>query len=426
MSKQNKSEIEKALDDMKLIQEALNSNTKEILRSTAKEEIDAIVKESLTEDEEEDFEEVDVETDDLGDETETDDSELETDDLGDDLSLDDLSGEYETDLPDELDMTMASDEDVIAVYKKLTGSDEIEIVKDNNDLKVNVNEPGEFIVKMDDGTEISGDDELELDLEDSEDVEPIYEVELDETTNIDGTKAPVGSEDDNWAGDNLDGGFDEDKPHAKGEGPMVMKEDDESEEEICEDDESVEENLGHTRGYAGRQGAKKVGAAHHPKPKNEAVQKRVNENRKGRNDLVNEVQGKFKTLITETKQLKNKNEEYKKALGKFRNMLAETVVFNSNLTYVTKLFVEHSTTKEEKQQILKRFDENANTLKESKQLYKSIVNELGNKTSITQSINEKVDKKVTSSSSKMVNETTAYVDKETSRIKDLINRVENR
>ena len=38
-------------------------------------------------------------------------------------------------------------------------------------------------------------------------------------------------------------------------------------------------------------------------------------------------------------------------------MLAETVVFNSNLTYVTKLFMEQTTTKDEKQGILKRFDE---------------------------------------------------------------------
>jgi hypothetical protein len=35
--------------DIKKIQEALNANTKEILRSVAKEEIDSVVKESLME-----------------------------------------------------------------------------------------------------------------------------------------------------------------------------------------------------------------------------------------------------------------------------------------------------------------------------------------------------------------------------------------
>ena len=44
-----KSIIEEALLDITNIQNALNANTKEILRSVAKEEIDGLVKESLTE-----------------------------------------------------------------------------------------------------------------------------------------------------------------------------------------------------------------------------------------------------------------------------------------------------------------------------------------------------------------------------------------
>jgi hypothetical protein len=38
----------------------------------------------------------------------------------------------------------------------------------------------------------------------------------------------------------------------------------------------------------------------------------------------------------------------------FRGQLVETVVFNSNLTYTTRLFMEHATTKSEKQDIIKR------------------------------------------------------------------------
>ena len=44
-----KSILEEALLDVKKIQEALNANTKEILRSVAREEIDGMVKESLEE-----------------------------------------------------------------------------------------------------------------------------------------------------------------------------------------------------------------------------------------------------------------------------------------------------------------------------------------------------------------------------------------
>ena len=43
-----KSILEEALLDIKNIQSALNANTKEILRSVAREEIDGVVKESLT------------------------------------------------------------------------------------------------------------------------------------------------------------------------------------------------------------------------------------------------------------------------------------------------------------------------------------------------------------------------------------------
>ena len=50
MADKDKSIIERAILDAKRIQEALNANTKEILRSVAKEEIDGIVKESLQED----------------------------------------------------------------------------------------------------------------------------------------------------------------------------------------------------------------------------------------------------------------------------------------------------------------------------------------------------------------------------------------
>ena len=49
----------------------------------------------------------------------------------------------------------------------------------------------------------------------------------------------------------------------------------------------------------------------------------------------------------------------------------KVAVFNSNLAYATRLFTEHSTTKQEKINILRRFD-NVKSLKESKGLYKVI------------------------------------------------------
>jgi uncharacterized coiled-coil DUF342 family protein len=130
-------------------------------------------------------------------------------------------------------------------------------------------------------------------------------------------------------------------------------------------------------------------------------------------------------MLTETKKLKAENDEFRKALKEFRNKLVETVVFNSNLTYVTRLFMEHSTTKNEKQDIIKRFDEEVTSLKESKRLFKTIANELGNRKPINEAIENKITKEVTTGASKQLNESTVYVDSSTKRIIDLMKRVEN-
>jgi hypothetical protein len=89
------------------------------------------------------------------------------------------------------------------------------------------------------------------------------------------------------------------------------------------------------------------------------------------------------------------------------------------------LFTEHSTTKAEKQSILKRFDDISN-LKESKKLHKTIAVELENRKPISESVESKIIKEATTSISKQLNESTAYVDPSTKRIMDLINRVEKR
>ena len=64
---EKKSILEEALLDIQKIQNAINANTKELLRSAAKEEIDGVVKESLMD---EVYEEEEVETDEVGGETE--------------------------------------------------------------------------------------------------------------------------------------------------------------------------------------------------------------------------------------------------------------------------------------------------------------------------------------------------------------------
>jgi septal ring factor EnvC (AmiA/AmiB activator) len=65
-------------------------------------------------------------------------------------------------------------------------------------------------------------------------------------------------------------------------------------------------------------------------------------------------------------------------------------------------------------------------LKESKRLYKTIANELETRKPISESVENKIIKEATTSTSRQLNESTAYVDPSTKRIMDLIHRVEKR
>jgi hypothetical protein len=441
---EKKSIYEEALLDVKKIQEALNANTKEILRSVAREEIDGLVKESLENEdlyeeeevkddesasdsdesdsdtessdeveakgEEDDEEEVEVDTDsDESDDETIDAPEVGLDDEDDDqemgMDADDALG------GDEIDMTSASDDDVIAIYKKLSGEDEIEIVGD--EVHLNISEPGEYIVKKGalgiggssamDSDEMSMDDEsdeMAIDNEMSMDSDEMSmdsdEISMDDESDDDEMMYEIAMDDDDMVSE-------EDE---------MMKEEDEEEEDVVE--EKIKSGIGMSVGsHSNLPDIKTKG----PGVKTESIAAKK---------VIAEGEAKYKKLLTEAATLKAENEEFRKALKKFRNMLVETVVFNSNLSYVTKLFMEHSTTKDEKKQIIKRFDDEVTNLKESKRLYKTIANELATRKPINESIENKIIKEVTTSSSKQLNEATAYVDPSTQRIKDLIKRVENK
>ena len=122
--------------------------------------------------------------------------------------------------------------------------------------------------------------------------------------------------------------------------------------------------------------------------------------------------------------LREKNEEYRKALNVFRNKLNEVAVFNSNLAYATRLFTEHSTSKQEKITILKRFD-SVESLKESKNLYKVIKDELSS--SKTQQVNESIERTIQKSPStgSAINliESKTYENPQFMRMKDLMSKL---
>jgi len=369
-------------------------------------------------------------------------------DLDTDLDLDlDLDGDDELELDlepmemelgmgdDVLDMTMASDSEVVTVFKKLGPDDEVEVVKDSDGIHLTDNETGaEYLIKealdeMDDYDMTEGcENSLDEDCGDTDDEEVMYEIEMGDDENLEemwGSKSHEFKREHGQRRGDVGGHYKDD------EGPTGGDEDDykrrdgskigdvaghykdyESPFNMSEDDEDpLEED--HT--LARTKGRQRKGG-HRNRQTSESRIPRKPLSRKPKTNTVAESKMK-----KEYEELKSKNNEYKKALNIFKDKLNEVALFNTNLAYVNRLFTEHSTTKKEKMEILKRFD-GTESVKESKSTYKVIKTELDRKTPISESVENKVTKTVKSSKSDL-NESTAYVDPQITAIKDLMKRI---
>ena len=430
--------VEEALLQMENLQEAITNNAKGILASTMKEEISELVKESLEEEVEmseaeteetvevSEQEEVDLEVDvededddiedaledlglDMGDDMESDnDEELEmgdeemlmTDLPGDDLEVDD---EEEVLLP--LDLTAASDDEILKVFKAMGEDDGIIVKQDGDDVHLSdADTDAEYVIQLGESEEqmeeVSEEDHMEEGV--------VYEIEIGEED---------AHEEDMSEGDYGGNKGDESKSHRD-----YMEEEETSEGDYGgnKGDESkshrdYESNEGETTETA------RSNASLRKYPNAKSAPEEVKTYAKGR---LRPAVRENKELKTEVQQLREKNEEYRKALNVFKNKLNEVAVFNSNLAYATRLFTEHSTTKQEKINILRRFD-GVETLKESKSLYKTIKEDLGGKETdvVTESVQSKVTKTPTKGSANNLIESKTYENPQFLRMRDLMSKL---
>jgi hypothetical protein len=127
-------------------------------------------------------------------------------------------------------------------------------------------------------------------------------------------------------------------------------------------------------------------------------------------------------LNEQVETLKTQNDEYRKALVLFKDKLNEVAVFNANLAYATRLFTEHSTTKQEKLEILKRFD-TISTITESKNLYTTIKADMETKKPISEAAVEKIASSPSSSATEMLSESKAYENPQFARMKELMRKI---
>ena len=394
-----KSILEQALLQVQTLEEAVKQNAKGILASTMKQELNDLLKESLEEEEETEIpvdeqpaDEVnpDEEGDDMSDDdataddAEADDAENDTDldnepskgidslDSGDDESEEGADDEASfgdfgsddidsegEDAEDVMDMTDASDEEVLKVFKAMKPEDGIVVKKDGDNIEFGTGED-DYIIKLDN--------------EDLEEESPMANDELP----VDGEELPVDGEEDEEAIYEIE-----------------MDEEEEEEEEVAEED---------VKEIEATEAARTIGAdVRAPQGKKYKA---------GRHEMNEEVEN-----------LKKQNAEYKKALVLFKDKLNEVAVFNANLAYATRLFTEHSTTKQEKLNILKRFD-TVSTMNEAKSLFNTIKTELGGKTTVTESVVNKISNAPsTSSSQEVLAEAKAYENPQFKRMKDLMSKI---
>ena len=473
-----KSLVEEAIIQIKNLEDVVAENAKGILQSTMKEEINQLVKESLTEQDEEgdEIEDTDVDSEDMDDDVELDDME---DDETDNLEDDEMDSEFMDDEEEPvIDLTGEMDTDeVLRVFQLMGPDDEIIVQKDNSNnisLKDNkTNKEYMIVQESEEGFDYESENEL-YEFEDDE-----FEFSSDDDNDDEDVKSiidKVFSTNEQYKEDDEEE-MDEDDIVYEIEMDDEEEMDEEEEEEDEEDfdlDSVMEAKSFKAKGLGlGNPNKKKIYSA---KPNQEGgfktVKKTANKTMgtgnakkgfsyKDGENLDGEFKVKPNTKKVETKEaartygngsksgrglrkgitpnrnlnlenvnnrevqvLREKNEEYRQALNVFRNKLTEVAVFNSNLAYATRLFTEHTTTKTEKINILKRFD-TVETIKESKNLYQVIKDELSN--TKTQPMNESIERNLNKapSTGSAVNliESKTYENPQFLRMKDLMTKL---
>jgi hypothetical protein len=543
----NQREVEDALFQIKNLEESLQRNAQGILSSTMREEINSLVKESLKEqDEVEDEEEVEVDIEDTDTDNEefTDDDEYAIDNMGDEEMM---GQEVMPSDDDTVDLTQASDSEVLRVFRAMGDNDGVIVKRDDNMIHLSDNENNaEYIIQLSESMDDMGDMPRMMSRK-SREMEEMdmgnmssYEDEEDDFEDDDFENLSFGSEDDedeDEFGDympmnKLDMGirekgmlnqdpmggkfqsnrFDDEEGFDDEFDYMSLGEEEEAlnpeqmayagistetteniyelelddEDGMFDEEDFSNEEKYHSMMEAKGFKAKGVGMGNASKYRMskkpnmdggfKTVKKTANktmgtgrpkfeykegENLKGDFNVKPsrkkmETPSKMETkeasrtygngsksgrglrkgitpnrnLTLENKRelelLRGKNDEYRKALDLFRTKLNEVAVFNSNLAYATRLFTEHSTTKQEKINILRRFD-NAETLKESKNLYRTLKSELdspkASENTITESVQRRVEITPSTGSAANLIESKTYENPQFLRMKDLMTKI---
>jgi hypothetical protein len=421
MAQTRKSIIDEAFMEAESIERAFKVNSKEILAHTMGSEIEAMVKESLEGSndlkEDEDDENVDLELDmdsdyeaglDAGDDLELGDE----DDMDMDFDLDDenMDMDSEEDL-EVIDLTGEDDDTVVTVFKKMAPEDEIEVVQTGDGVEIKDNATGaEYRIDLGGSNMGSDEDDMDMDFEGMDMDSDEEEIDMDfEGMDMDSDDDDMDSDDDDME-DDMEDEMTEEVVYE------IYMDDDMEDDEEEEIEEASRTNSSVTSNKVGnRKGSDRNVNRMTVRQQNESKTPQISMLTKENKVLKN----KISSIESENETLKEDYNKMVDALKEFRQKLNEVAIFNSNLTYTVRLFTEHSTTKDEKVDIIKRFDD-AKSLKESKNIYKNLVKEISKTTApIRESIDKKLNETKSSGSSTEITESKVYVDPQLEKMKKL-------
>ena len=375
------------------IREGIEKNANHVLRSTLKEDLEAIVRKGLNEMEDENSNDM------LGDSNPTDLDVMgaDSEEITADSDIDPTLGV--DDEPEVIDLTDAPDDEVIQKFDLMNPTDEIEIVQTpSGGIQINIEPKSE-----------EGGENLNLPTEpkmgDEIDMEKNPEMGSEENPKMDSDELKSDEEDETIKEENKEAVYE------------IEITDDETMEEKHMNNKEIEEDVMHVAAKSHMK---------HANPKTKELQESLVVTRKKLHTLMAENKNKSEELTkvnSLVEDFKLVEGEYKTAIGKLKNQLQEVALFTSNLTYAVKLMTENSTTKDEKLDILKRFD-SAKTLTESREIFNSMESLFtASKVTPEKTLEERVLSTNKASGSTKINESTAYKNPQLERMLDIIGKI---
>lgn len=411
--------IKQLMEDKEALSSKLEATTKDTLREILNESVNKELRNILNESDEDDFEEEEVTTVEEPKETETsiEDTDVE-DDVEDEVDVDtdteepvssEETGEEDVwgDLEDlkgedgEYDLTGMDKEEVIKVLKVMNPeTDGVRIVKNaNGSVTLTDDETDrEYLITTDGMQQDSAANEYEFEMEGFDDIE--------ESVN-----EGLGCSED-YQEDTVE--YEDEYP----EDEMDFELEVDCDGEDCQVDEAMttQEEGPYNRG---------VGMVHTNTNSKAAKGRNASAGGKKISSTSDNsyTDRQLENIKRKANVIFNENKQLKEVLATLKGKLEESIVINASLGKIIQLVTENTTSKDEKVNIVKRFN-NVKTIQESRDLYKTISNELKSvHTNSKSQVNESMDKQIAEPKANNVIETSIYKSTDLSNTLDLMNRL---